>query len=104
MIFRVAVEVSGLEGIADPEGQTIERALPLLGFEGIGHVRAGRIFRFEVVASDESEARARSEELCDRLLANPVIQRGEVTVLGTVNGSDATGAGGRPPGEPQASA
>jgi phosphoribosylformylglycinamidine synthase len=79
--FRVVVEVSGLEGIADPEGQTIERALPLLGFEGIGHVRVGRLFRFEIEADDEAAARQRSAELCDRLLANPVIQRAELTVL-----------------------
>ena len=82
MNFDVVVEVRGLEGIADPEGQTIERALPLLGFEGIANLRVGKLFRFEVAAGDEAEARARAEQLADRLLANPVIQRAEVTVLG----------------------
>ena len=78
--FHVVVEVHSLEGIADPEGQTIERSLPLLGFEGIGHVRVGKIFRFDVAAPDEQAARRTSEELCDRLLANPVIEESSVTV------------------------
>ena len=50
MRFRARVEVQLRPGIADPEGATIERALPALGFEGVAHVRAGRSFRFEVDA------------------------------------------------------
>lgn len=80
MRFPVTVEVSALPGIADPEGQTIERALPLLGFEGIDQVRAGKLFRFEVEAADAGEAERRSLELCSRLLANPVIEQAEVHV------------------------
>lgn len=80
MKYSVHVEVSGREGIADPEGQTIERALPALGFDGVGHVRVGKVIRFEIEAADREAARARSAELCDRLLANPVIEQAEVTV------------------------
>ena len=61
-------------GIADPEGATIERALPALGFDDVDRVRAGRAFRFELEAADEAAARARAGELADRLLANPVIE------------------------------
>ena len=75
MRFSAVVEVSGLEGIADPEGQTIERALPALGFEQIWHVRVGKLFRFELEAADEQAARERCDELCRRLLANPVIEQ-----------------------------
>jgi phosphoribosylformylglycinamidine synthase PurS subunit len=84
--FSVIAEVSGLEGIADPEGQTIERALPLLGFAGIGHVRVGKVFRFTLEAPDVDSARHEAEELCDRLLANPVIERSAVVIepAGTV--------------------
>ncbi len=74
------VEVTGLDGIADPEGQTIERALPALGFEGVEHVRVGKVIRFELDAGDEDAARATSEELCRRLLANPVIEQAAVFV------------------------
>ena len=73
-------EVSGLEGIADPEGQTIERSLPLLGFAGVEHLRVGKIFRFTLEAPDADTARDRAEQLCDRLLANPVIERSAVVV------------------------
>lgn len=68
------MEVRLRPGIADPEGTTIERALPALGFDDVRGVRAGRAFRFEVVADDEASARGRAEELARRLLANPVIE------------------------------
>src|ERR1700741_4175398 len=51
--FAVLVEVALRPGIADPEGATIERALPALGFGGISGVRAGKAFRFTVDAADE---------------------------------------------------
>jgi phosphoribosylformylglycinamidine synthase len=68
------VEVQLRAGIADPEGATIERALPALGFDEVSHVRAGRSFRFELEAPDEPTARTRAVELAHRLLANPVIE------------------------------
>jgi len=78
MRFRARVEVRLRSGIADPEGATIERALPALGFAEIHQVRAGRSFRFEVEAADEAAARALAEELAHRLLANPVIEDSEL--------------------------
>ena len=72
--FDVRVEVSLRPGIADPQGATIERALPALGFGGVAGVRVGKSIRFRVEAGDESEARDRVEELCTRLLSNPVIE------------------------------
>ncbi len=74
MRFRARVEVQLRPGIADPEGATIERALPALGFGGVAHVRAGRSFSFEVDAPDEGAARTTATELAERLLANPVIE------------------------------
>lgn len=72
--FDVIVEVSLREGIADPEGLTIERALPALGFNGVSDVRVGKSLRFVVEASDEPEARSQVESMCERFLANPVIE------------------------------
>jgi phosphoribosylformylglycinamidine synthase subunit PurS len=80
VIFPVSVEIRGLEGLADPEGLAIERALPALGFDAVRKVRVGRVIRFEIEADDESSARDRAEELCARLLANPVTERAEVHV------------------------
>jgi len=88
MRFAALVEVQLRPGIADPEGSTIERALPALGFDEVHRVRAGRSFRFEIEAPDEARARARAEELATRLLANPVIEdsRLEVCALGAEPG------------------
>lgn len=78
--FDVIVEVSLREGIADPEGLTIERALPALGFNGVSDVRVGKSLRFVVEASDEPEARSQVESMCDRFLANPVIEDVNITL------------------------
>jgi phosphoribosylformylglycinamidine synthase PurS subunit len=81
--FAVLVEVHLRTGIADPQGATIERALPALGLDGISGVRAGKAFRFEVVAIDDADALAQATVVADRLLANPVIEESSVTVLAT---------------------
>ena len=70
-------------GIADPQGQTIERALPALGYDGVSEVRVGKIIELSVDAADEEEARKRVGEMCERLLANPVIESYEVTIGGS---------------------
>ena len=83
MTFDVAVEVRLRPGIADPQGATIERALPALGFEGVNHVRVGKLIRFEVDAADSAAARSLVQDLCDRFLTNPVIEDSEITVAVT---------------------
>ena len=80
MRFPVLVEVRLRPGIADPQGATIERALPALGFEGVHDVQVGKAFRFTVGAPDESSARQLAEALSQRLLANPVIEATSVAV------------------------
>lgn len=74
MIFSVHVEVRLRPGIADPQGATVERAMPTLGFAGVSGVRVGKSIRFELDAADESSARAEAEEMCRRFLTNPVIE------------------------------
>ena len=78
--FDVLVEVTLRNGIADPQGQTIERALPALGFDGIHGVHVGKAFRFTMEAPDEAAATGKVEELCKRFLSNPVIEDSSVTV------------------------
>ena len=79
--FSVQVEVLLRDGIADPQGATIERALPALGLDGVSSVRAGKSFRFDLTAADESDALAQAGVVADRLLANPVIEESQVTVF-----------------------
>jgi phosphoribosylformylglycinamidine synthase subunit PurS len=90
MRFHALVEVRLRAGIADPQGATIERALPALGFESIEGVRVGKAIRFDVDASDEVAARAEIDELCRRLLANPVIEDADISIS-PARGSITTG-------------
>ena len=60
------------QGILDPQGQTVERALPALGFDGVSDVRVGRMVELDV--EDES----RLPEICERLLTNPLIEDYEI--------------------------
>ena len=80
MRFSVLVETRLREGIADPQGSTIERSLPALGFEGFSGVRVGKAFRFELEAPDEATARSRVEDVCRRFLTNPVLEDAHVTI------------------------
>ncbi len=88
--YGVLVEVSLRPGIADPQGSTIERSLPALGFDDVAGVRVGKAIRLTVEAADETGARARVEELCRRFLTNPVIE--EARVLVSPAGHDGEGA------------
>jgi phosphoribosylformylglycinamidine synthase len=78
--FSVLVEVKLRPGIADPQGSTIERSLPTLGFEGIAGVKVGKAIRFACEAVDEAACRAEVDDLCHRFLTNPVIEDAEVTI------------------------
>ena len=81
MKFEALVEVRLREGISDPQGATIERALPALGFGGISGVRVGKAIRLVVEAADSDAALAVAAAVTDRLLANPVIEEAEVRIL-----------------------
>ncbi|HZA40291.1 MAG TPA: phosphoribosylformylglycinamidine synthase subunit PurS [Actinomycetota bacterium] len=80
MTYSARVDVMLKNGIADPQGQTIERALPALGYEGVGDVRVGKLIELTLDAPDADEARRRVLEMCGKLLANPVIESFEVTI------------------------
>lgn len=81
--FDVLVEVRLRPGIADPQGSTIERALPALGFDAVHDVRVGKAIRLTIEADDEAGARGQVEELCKRFLTNPVIEDSVVTLEAT---------------------
>jgi phosphoribosylformylglycinamidine synthase len=73
---RARVLVRPKAGILDPQGAAVERALPALGFDGVSDVRVGRLIELDV--SDPS----RLDEMCQRLLANPLIEDFEVQLDG----------------------
>ena len=68
------MRITPRKGILDPVGETIGRALADLGYEGVGKVNAGRLISFELGAADEDAARATVTEMCEKLIANPVIE------------------------------
>ena len=73
--MKARVLIRPKEGLPDPQGKAVERALPALGFEGVSHVRVGRMIELE--AENEAEL----DSLCERLLANPLIEDFEVEKL-----------------------
>jgi phosphoribosylformylglycinamidine synthase subunit PurS len=72
---KARVLIRPKEGILDPQGKAVERALPALGFEDVSHVRVGRMVELEAGNEDEIAA------LCEKLLANPLIEDFEIEVL-----------------------
>jgi phosphoribosylformylglycinamidine synthase len=78
--YAAHVEVSHRPGIADPAGATVERALPALGYTNVAQVHIGKVIRLVVDAADADAARAQVDEMCEKLLANPVIESYEVTI------------------------
>lgn len=81
MRFHVAIDVMPKEGISDPQGQTIERSLPGLGFTNIEGVRVGKRMTMTVDAGDEAEARSALGSACKKFLTNPVIEDFVISVL-----------------------
>ena len=70
--MRVRVLIRPKAGILDPQGQAVERALPALGFEGVRNVHVGRLVELDV------EDPARVAEMCEQLLANPLVEEYEI--------------------------
>ena len=81
MRFEVKVEVVPRDGIANPDGATIERALPALGFVNAGNVRVGKVIQLQVEAESAESAERVVEDMCNRFLSNPVIENATVEVL-----------------------
>jgi len=77
VIAEVRIELK--EGVADPEGRNTQKALELLGFSGVEKVRSIRVFEITLEAASE-DARGQLEEMCKRLLANPVIHRYSIQI------------------------
>jgi len=72
--YEARVEITHLPGIADPQGATVERSLPALGYDNVSQVRVGKSIRLVIDAPDADAAGAQIDEMCHRLLANPVIE------------------------------
>ena len=72
--LKAIVTVMLKPGVLDPQGKAIGHALHMLGFAGVGEVRAGKVIELELSEGDPARARASAEEMARRLLANTVIE------------------------------
>ena len=79
--MKATVVVRPKQGILDPQGQAVESALGHLGF-AVGDARVGRVVDLEVEATDAASARAQVEQMCEQLLANPLIESYEIALDG----------------------
>jgi phosphoribosylformylglycinamidine synthase len=80
MNYTAEINVMLKEGISDPQGQIIERALPALGYSEVSDVRVGKRIQLSLEADTQDEALTRANEMCERLLANTVIESYEVSI------------------------
>ena len=78
--MKARVTVTLKTGVLDPQGQAINGALRSLGFAGVGEVRQGKIFDLELDAADESQARVKLQAMCEKLLANTVIENYSIEI------------------------
>ena len=78
MLARVYVTLK--QGVLDPAGKAVERSLHSLGYPEVEGVRLGKYVEVQVAETDPAKARARVEEMCKKLLANPVVENFKVEV------------------------
>jgi phosphoribosylformylglycinamidine synthase len=76
---KATVLVRPKQGILDPQGEAVESSLRQLGFP-VEEARVGRLIDLEVEAASADEARSEVERMCERLLANPLIESYEIDV------------------------
>ncbi|ANB34453.1 phosphoribosylformylglycinamidine synthase subunit PurS [Rhodovulum sulfidophilum] len=79
--MKARVHVMLKDGVLDPQGEAVRHALGALGFEGVGGVRQGKVIDLDIEATDRPEAEARVREMCEKLLANTVIERYDIEIV-----------------------
>ena len=81
MTIKARVTVTLKNGVLDPQGKAIEGALGTLGFGGVNSVRQGKVFDVEIDGSDKDKAEAELKAMCEKLLANTVIENYSVAIV-----------------------
>ena len=95
MRFEVRIDVTHLPGVLDPAGATVERALPALGYDNVSQLSIAKTIRLELDTESEEAAATQVHEMCERLLANPVIEQYRVQIT-AAEGSPALRSGTEP--------
>ena len=76
--MKAKVKVTLKNGVLDPQGKAIEGALGSLGFSGVNSVRQGKFFEVDLVETDKVKAQAALKQMCEKLIANTVIENYEI--------------------------
>ena len=79
-MIKARVIVTLKNGVLDPQGKAIEGALGALGFDGVGQVRQGKVFDLEVEGTDKAKAESDLKAMCEKLLANTVIENYTISI------------------------
>lgn len=80
-MIKARITVTLKNGVLDPQGKAIAGALGALGFAGVDSVRQGKVFDLEVAGDDRAKAEADIKEMCEKLLANTVIEDYRTEIL-----------------------
>lgn len=80
-MIKARVTVTLKNGVLDPQGKAIEGALGSLGFEGVHQVRQGKVFDLEVQTADRAKAEEEIKAMCEKLLANTVIENYSISLV-----------------------
>ncbi|MCX7889864.1 MAG: phosphoribosylformylglycinamidine synthase subunit PurS [Rhodobacteraceae bacterium] len=78
--MKARVYVTLREGVLDPQGEAVRHALGTLGFSGVNAVRQGKLIEIDLAATDRAAAEAEVKAMCEKLLANTVIERYAVEI------------------------
>ena len=78
--MKARVHVMLKQGVLDPQGEAVRHALGSLGFEGVDGVRQGKVIELDLAETDKAKAEEQVKEMCDKLLANTVIESYKVEI------------------------
>lgn len=80
--MKATVHVTLKTGVLDPQGKAIGHALGTLGFQGVGEVRQGKVIELDLAETDRAQAEATVKDMCEKLLANTVIENYRIQIEG----------------------
>ena len=79
--MKAHIHVTLKNGVLDPQGKAVEHALRSLGFDGVDNVRQGKFIELNLTETDPAKAEAKANDMCEKLLANTVIENYSVEII-----------------------
>ncbi len=80
-MLKAQIQVMLKKGIFDPQGQAVKNGLESVGFDSVDGVRVGKIIEIDLKSTDRNKAAGEVNEMCDRMLANPVVESYQFEIL-----------------------